>query len=143
MTNPSDVTNKIIPMSTHSSRVLLSTLVVQANHDTGFLHIDYPEVDERNHKTLDALRSKLSRAGMTDVADALAEQPSYLFYTDLSRLVKIYHEIENDSVGITVELHYRGMMNAEAAAFITQQNQAANEGLAQQMGKVHSTLHGK
>jgi hypothetical protein len=78
------------------------------------LHMHYPEVDERNHKSLDTLVAALSGHGFTAVADSVAGQTPVLVTYNLEMANRVLHEIQRDSVAISATLWYRGLTGVAA-----------------------------
>jgi len=82
------------------------------------VHISYPSVDSRNHKSLESLVSQLSGHGFTESARMLHEEVPYLVFKDPMKALKVYHEIQKDSMAITASLYYAGWSGQQAETAI-------------------------
>jgi hypothetical protein len=78
------------------------------------LHIHYPEVDSRNHKSLDTLVAALSGHGFAAVAELIAEQTPVFMTGNLEAANRVLHEIQRDSVAISATLMYCGLTGTAA-----------------------------
>ncbi|WP_322106739.1 hypothetical protein [Paraburkholderia sp. J41] len=72
------------------------------------ISITYPSVDARNHRSLDSLVHKLLAHGFGDVADLIRGDVPFLLFDDLSKCMRVHHEIQLDSVAISGQLFYAG-----------------------------------
>jgi phosphoribulokinase len=82
------------------------------------VHIAYPSVDSRNHKSLESLVSQLSGHGFTETAALVHEEVPYLAFKDLKEALHVYQEIQKDSMAITASLYYAGVTGLQAEATI-------------------------
>ena len=94
---------------------LLSKLLVPG---IAILAISYPEVDQRNHRSLDTLTHKLRAHGFGMAADSIAAGSPYILFDDLTQGMKVLHEIQQDSFAISARLYFDGREGADAEAAI-------------------------
>ena len=98
--------------SAHEVKTLLSKML--APHGIAILSISYPEVDERNHRSLDTLVHKLIAHGFEKSAENIKAFAPYILFEDLSQCLKVLHEIQQDSAAISVHLYFAGEQGAAA-----------------------------
>ncbi|MDN0082912.1 hypothetical protein QU487_09105 [Crenobacter sp. SG2305] len=98
--------------------LLLSQLL--GSQELVVLSLTYPDVDDRNHKSLLTLVQQLASHGMKDSATYVDAQSPYLLFNDLRKALVVYHEIQKDSVAIGVSLYYAGLTGAAAEQAIKQ-----------------------
>lgn len=81
------------------------------------LAMTYPDVDERNHRSLDSLAHQLTAHGFSEISSLIHAQTPFLLFDNLSHCMKVYHEIQLDSAAISAQLYYAGDhgMTAEKA----------------------------
>jgi hypothetical protein len=84
------------------------------------VHVAYPSVDSRNHKSLESLVSQLSGHGFTETAALVHEEVPYLAFKDLREALHVYQEIQKDSMAISASLYYGGVNGLRAEAAILQ-----------------------
>jgi hypothetical protein len=108
------------------------------------LVLSYPEVDLRNHKSLDALTAALSGHGMATVAAQLHDEAEFLVVEDSVSALKVYREIQRDSLAIGVSLFFDGVSGSAAERLIESRIPHAHDSLATQHALVHghSPAHG-
>lgn len=82
------------------------------------LVLTYPQVDERNHRSLDSLTHLLQAHGFDDIAELVHAQTPFLLFDDLHGCMKVYHEIQLDSVAISAQLFYGGLHGLAAEQVI-------------------------
>lgn len=82
------------------------------------LVLSYPNVDARNHKSLDALTAVLSGHGMPRVAALLHDEKPFVMIDNALAALKVYREIQMDSFAIGVSLFFNGKGGSEAEAEI-------------------------
>jgi hypothetical protein len=92
---------------------LLSKLLVPG---IAILSISYPEVDERNHRSLDTLTHKLRAHGFSMAAESVAAGSPYILFDDLAQAMKVLHEFQQDSFAISAHLYFDGKQGSEAEA---------------------------
>jgi hypothetical protein len=80
------------------------------------LAISYPEVDERNHRSLDTLAHKLIAHGFNEAAENVKAYAPYILFEDLAECMKVLHEFQQDSFAISARLYYNGIEGAKAEA---------------------------
>jgi phosphoribulokinase len=73
------------------------------------LVLTYPEVDARNHRSLDSLSHKLQAHGFGEIASLVHAETPFVMFDDLASCMKVYHEIQLDSVAISAQLFYAGL----------------------------------
>lgn len=95
---------------------LLSQLM--AEDGIAVLAVTYPAVDAGNHKSLNALVSQLAQHGMADTAGLLDTELPYLLMNDPVKALRVYHEIQKDSVAICVTLHFAGVSGPAAVSLL-------------------------
>lgn len=91
---------------------LLSKMLQSSN--IAFLTISYPEVDERNHRSLDTLTHKLIAHGFSDAAALVKANAPFILFEDLSECMKVLHEFQQDSFAISARLYFKGLDGAPA-----------------------------
>ena len=96
------------------------------------LVLTYPKVDARNHKSLDALTAALSGHGMPRVAGLLHDEMPFLVIDNAVAAMKVYQEIQRDSLAIGVSLFFKGESGSDAERLIEQSIPHAPDGLAAQ-----------
>jgi hypothetical protein len=94
----------------------MNTLLSKLLQSSGiaFLTISYPEVDERNHRSLDTLTHKLIAHGFSDAADLVKANSPYILFEDLNECMKVLHEFQQDSFAISARLYFKGLDGAAA-----------------------------
>lgn len=105
------------------------------------LVLSYPKVDERNHKSLDALTAAISGHGMAGVAAQLHDELEFLVIQDAVAALKVYREIQRDSLAIGVSLFFDGHSGSVAEQRIESRIPHAHDGLAAQHARVHGLGH--
>ena len=85
-----------------------------ADEKIAVLHMLYPRVDARNHKSLDALVDALHRHGLHEVGEMIAKETRYLLLKNPVHAWRVFHEISNDSLAIGVHLYYQGLSGVAA-----------------------------
>jgi hypothetical protein len=93
---------------------LLSKLLAPSG--IAVLAISYPEVDERNHRSLDTLAHKLIAHGFNKAAGNVKAYAPYILFEDLAECMKVLHEFQQDSFAISARLYYNGIEGAPAEA---------------------------
>jgi hypothetical protein len=97
----------------HQDIVTALSLAV-ADEKIAVLHMLYPRVDARNHKSLDALVGALHRHGLHEVGEMIAKETRYLLLKNPVHAWRVFHEISNDSLAIGVHLYYQGLSGVAA-----------------------------
>ena len=87
-----------------------------ATNGIAFLTISYPEVDERNHRSLDTLAHKLIAHGFSMAADAVKSKAPYILFGDMAECLKVLHEFQQDSFAISARLYFDGIDGGAAEA---------------------------
>jgi hypothetical protein len=88
---------------------------------TVILHILYPRIDDRTHRSLDALVDMLHAQGLHQSAQLIASKTHYLTFTDLDSARRAYHAILNDSLAIGVHLYFQGQSGSAAEMLLDEQ----------------------
>lgn len=96
-------------LSTHEVISALSALSKEV-----FFHMYYPEVDNRNHKSLDSLVHILEDSGFDKFANIIKNQQPYIVFESPGEALKIYHFVNEHSAAINVNIVYKGYQNKEA-----------------------------
>lgn len=102
------------------------------------LLLSYPNVDARNHKSLDALTAALSGHGMPRVAALLHDETPFVVLDDAAAALRVFHEIERDSLAIGVSLFFKGESGAEAERAIQASVPHVSDSIATQHAQVHA-----
>jgi hypothetical protein len=97
-----------------------SALSAALGNGVALMHVSYPNVDSRNHKSLESLVSQLSGHGFAETASMVHEEVPYLVFKDLKKALHVYHEIQKDSVAISASLYYSGVEGLLAETAILQ-----------------------
>jgi hypothetical protein len=85
-----------------------------ADQKIAVLHMLYPRVDARTHKSLDSLVAALHRHGLHEVGEMIAKETRYLLLKNPVHAWRVFHEISNDSLAIGVHLYYQGLSGVAA-----------------------------
>jgi hypothetical protein len=110
----------VFGMSYEQVRVALSRLIGDA--DNVLIYLTYPKVDELNHKSRDMLVSKLSGHGFAETAELVEKECPYLAFNDKKKALKVYHEIQRDSLAVGATLYYKGLTDLAAVNLILDEN---------------------
>jgi hypothetical protein len=105
----------VASLSADEVRCALSTAM---GSGVALVHVSYPNVDSRNHKSLESLVSQLSGHGFAETATMVHEEVPYMVFKDLKKALNVYHEIQKDSVAISASLYYAGVTGLQAEAAI-------------------------
>jgi hypothetical protein len=84
------------------------------------IHIDYPKFEGRSHNHVDLLVSALTGHGMSESAILVAQHSPTLVTDNLEKALRIYQEIQHDSLAISASLYYAGLSNHAAELAIQQ-----------------------
>jgi hypothetical protein len=109
----------VFGLNAEQIRVGLSSLL--ASHSVAFIHLTFPSVDNVNHKSRDNLVSRLSGHGFAETAELVANEQPYLAFDDLQKAVRVYHEIQQDSMAVGAALYYAGNVGLAAVEAIRSQ----------------------
>ncbi|MBC8740433.1 hypothetical protein F6X40_27745 [Paraburkholderia sp. UCT31] len=85
-----------------------------ASQGKALIHVLYPKVDGRNHKSQQALVALLHAHGHHDTAQLVDDEAHYLVFGKLNDALTIYREIQRDSLAIGETLYYNGLMGTAA-----------------------------
>jgi hypothetical protein len=106
----------VFGMSYEQVRVALSKLIGDTNNV--LIYLTYPKVDQLNHKSRDTLVSKLSGHGFAETAELVEKECPYLAFNDKKKALKVYHEIQRDSMAVGATLYYKGLTDLAAVNLI-------------------------
>lgn len=109
---PTAFGQNVVALSSEQVRAGFSKMLEQQG--IALIHVAYPAVDVRNHKSLDTLVSQLSSHGFAETANLVAQELPYLVFDDLTKALRIYHEIQKDSIAITASLYFAGLTGIQA-----------------------------
>jgi hypothetical protein len=87
------------------------TLAVQGR---ALIHVLYPKVDGRNHKSQQTLVDLLHAHGHHGTASLVAGDAHYLVFDKLNDALTIYREIQQNSLAIGETLYYDGLAGVAA-----------------------------
>lgn len=96
-------------LSSHEVIIALSA----ASNDA-FVHMYYDNIDNRNHKSLDALVHVLEDSGFGQFAEIIHHQQPYVVFANPQDALKVYHFVNDHSAAINGNLVYKGYQNKEA-----------------------------
>lgn len=82
--------------------------------DEVVLKVHYEVVDEKNHKSLDALSHFMSSAGHPHIASILEAQKPYIVFSDVQEAQKCHDLINGHSSAIHTQIFYQGLQDDEA-----------------------------
>lgn len=116
---PDATGTNVFGLNAEQIRVGLSTML--APHSVAFIHLTFPAVDNVNHKSRDNLVSRLSGHGFSETAELVANEQPYLAFDDLRKAVKVYHEIQQDSMAVGASLYFAGSVGLAAVEAIHSQ----------------------
>lgn len=94
--------------------IVIALSLALAEEKVAVLHMLYPKVDARTHKSLDSLVAAMHRHGLDEVGEMIAKEPRYLLLKNPVYAWRVFHEISNDSLAIGVHLYYRGLSGVVA-----------------------------
>jgi hypothetical protein len=86
--------------------------------DEVVLKVHYEQIDEKNHKSLEALSHFMSSAGYPTVATFLEEQKPYIVFSSVAEAQKCHDLINGHSTAIHTQVYYQGLQDEEAEKLI-------------------------
>jgi hypothetical protein len=95
-------------------------IALTSKTDEVVLKVHYEQVDEKNHKSLEALSHFISSAGYPAVASILEAQKPYIVFSDLAEAQKCHDLISDHSSAIHTQVYYQGLQDEEAEKLIHQ-----------------------